>query len=137
MFASEAEIQALRAAFDEATLARADWTHAAHVSVAATFVLEDPATALDRMRAGILRLNEAQGTANTETSGYHETLTVFWVAVVRAFCEQRVQLDRVALFNALTSSLPSGLWREFYSYDVVASHEARARWMAPDLKPLP
>jgi hypothetical protein len=134
---TEAEIDALRAAFDDGTLPRESWTHAAHLTVAANYVLDDSDTALDRMRAGIRALNRVHGTADTETSGFHETLTGFWIAILRAFCRTQAQFDRLKFFNKLIASFPSSYWREFYSYDVVQSREARASWVAPDLKPLP
>ena len=37
------------------------------------------------MRDGVRRYNVATGGKNTEDSGYHETLTCFWIAVAAAF----------------------------------------------------
>ena len=67
-------------------LAKSLWTHAAHVAVAACLAYEHaPDAALNLTRAGIIRHNESVGTANTETSGYHETLTRFWSGIIGNF----------------------------------------------------
>jgi len=82
---------------------------------------------------------DCQGTANTDHSGYHETLTRFWIGVVVTFLEardsQQPELDGV---NQLveTCAARSGLWREFYSFDLIQSVESRRQWIEPDRKAL-
>src|SRR3954462_15927871 len=77
-FTSSDDLRALVDAFESRALTRADWTHAAHVSVAVWYVMwcgKDEATA--RRRAGLQRLNAALGVRTTPTGGYHETITRF------------------------------------------------------------
>ena len=76
-FANDAAADRFLAAFDAGAIPKPEWTHRAHLAAAGLCAWRDPAGALDTMRDGILRLNEAHHTANTDTSGYHETLTVF------------------------------------------------------------
>src|SRR5215470_5227364 len=71
-------------AWEEGTLPKSEWTHSAHVAVGACYSVRWGHDALARIREGILRYNTAVGTANTETSGYHETLTRFWAAILAA-----------------------------------------------------
>ncbi|MGH9719216.1 MAG: hypothetical protein ACRD8O_03320 [Bryobacteraceae bacterium] len=124
------DLPALVAAFEEGTLDVKQWTHRAHLSVAfwhlQRFSAED---ALNRMRAGIMHYNECTGTPNTATRGYHETLTRFWIGVIRRFVRVDPSLPR--LLEAYGSR--SDLWRDYYSFDVVRSTGARAGWVAPDL----
>ena len=80
---AEAALDAFVAAWRAGTLPKPDWTHAAHVGVCAYHAwggvpLE---TVCANMRSGIRAYNEAVGTANTATSGYHETLTRFWAGI--------------------------------------------------------
>src|SRR6185436_18659718 len=76
----------LAAQFLDASLPRAQWTHQAHLRVGAWHVDRFGADqALPRLREGILRLNDAHGTANTPTSGYHETVTAAYVTLIAAF----------------------------------------------------
>jgi hypothetical protein len=91
------------------------------------------------MREGVRRYNEATGGKNTEDSGYHETLTRFWIAVAGAFLAARPDGEAPsARIAALVNHFGARreLFREYYSFDVVGSREARRGWMAPDLKPL-
>jgi hypothetical protein len=119
------------------------WNHRAHLVVAAHYLSSLPfEMAVDSIKTGIRECNERQGVANTSTSGYHETLTCFWIAVVRS--ELRVLPDSLAkdpvsaatcVANRLANQ-PS-LWKQFYSYDIVRCATARMSWREPDLKPLP
>jgi hypothetical protein len=136
-FDSEQQIDELWAAFAARTLPKSAWTHQAHLAIAGILVWSDPASALDRARAGILALNEAHGTVNSDTSGYHETLTVFWIRVVTSFCAARQEQTRLVVINEMVAQLPRDLFKQHYSFDVVQSQEARKRWIEPDVKPLP
>lgn len=131
-----AEIAALIERFENCTVNAAEWTHAAHLTAAAWYVLHhDLPEAINKMRAGILRLNEAHGTPNTETRGYHETLTVFWVRRAADFFgavkDENLSIETINEFIArhADSRLPLG----FYSAEVLFSPAARARFVAPDL----
>lgn len=89
--------------------------------------------ALERARANIPKYNEALGGKNSANSGYHETLTVFWIdRVVETMPKSGSRVDAVRhVVDALAAK--RDLWREYYSFDVVQSTEARARHVPPDL----
>src|SRR5687768_459807 len=75
--------------FRERTLSKAEWTHAAHLRVGLWHVLRFPSgEALERLRAGIRALNETHGNANTDTGGYHETITRFYVLWIGDFANR-------------------------------------------------
>jgi hypothetical protein len=136
-FQTEREIDDFLAAFEAGTIPKQEWTHGAHVAVAGAYVWHDPDSALPQIRLGILFLNRCHQTCNSTDSGYHETLTVFWVSVVKAFCKRRRSEGRLAVINEMTEMLPAGLFRQFYGFDVVKSRRARERWVEPDLQALP
>jgi hypothetical protein len=136
-FQAEAEIDDFLVRFEAGTIPKSEWTHQAHLAAAAAYVWRDAEAALPLMRFGILFLNRCHGTPNTATSGYHETLTVFWIETVRAFCRTRAESTRLAVINEMLETLPAGLFRDFYGFDVVKSKEARERWIAPDKRALP
>jgi hypothetical protein len=126
--------------FLEASLPRAQWTHQAHLRVGAWHVDRFGADdALPRLRAAIRRLNHAHGTANTPTSGYHETVTAAYVSLIAAFLaatDAEAPLDdRVERLLAGPLGERSVLMR-FWSRDTLMSPAARAAWVAPDLAPL-
>ncbi len=138
-FRSTEEILSLVRAFDDCTLAREGWTHAAHLTVALWHLLQyDWPEAVARVRSGIKRYNAAHGVRQTSTGGYHETLTLFWMRRVRAFLEEGRNEARslVALANDLAASAAATLPLEHYTRDRLFSPEARAAWVEPDLKPL-
>src|SRR5262245_17801868 len=72
--------------WESGELPRSCWTHSAHVAVAAYYAHgNSPELTFEKMKFGILHFNECVGTANTEDSGYHETLTRFWSGIVSEF----------------------------------------------------
>jgi hypothetical protein len=121
--------------WERGELPRADWSHAAHVAVAAYFAFDlDPDPALIRTREGILRHNECVGTANTEDSGYHETLTRFWSMTIRALVRSRSFASRFEAVRVAVETFgpQRDLHRRHYSFDVVRDRPARREWIAPD-----
>jgi hypothetical protein len=136
-FRTTGEILALVRRFDDCTLPREEWTHAAHLTVALWHLLEcDWPEAVARVRAGIQRYNAAHGIHTTPTGGYHETLTLFWLRHVRAFLEMGRNEGRslVALANDLADSADRSLPLKYYTRERLFSTEARAAWVKPDLK---
>jgi hypothetical protein len=133
------EILELVRGFEARTLPREKWTHAAHLTVALWYVLQfDWPEAVARVRSGIKLYNEAHGVRSTPAGGYHETLTLFWMRVVRSFLESDLNEGRalVALANDLVRGAGSQLPLTFYTRELLFSPEARASWVKPDLKPL-
>src|SRR4051812_30597134 len=80
------------AAFCGGTLTRPEWTHAAHVAVAATNAVQvgpDVDATFAATREGILFLNGCLGIESTPTSGFHVTLTRFWTITINGFVAER------------------------------------------------
>lgn len=137
---ARAALDDLVARFASATLPKAEWTHAAHLSVGAWHVSRfGPEEALARLRAGIRRLNDAHGTPNTPGSGYHETITRAYVLLLDAFlaaCPPSLGLEgRVAVLLAGPDGARDVLFA-FYSRERLLSSLARSRWVDPDLGPI-
>ena len=127
--------------FEQGTWPKSAWTHAAHVAVAACYLIECPdQDVAGVMRRGIVHYNQCVGTINSDRSGYHETITLFWLAVVKARLREladgmaRIDVVRVVVVDLAPRR---DLFREYYSFDVVGSVEARRSWIEPDMKPLP
>ena len=131
----DAELDQFVERFLARTLPLREWTHRAHIGVAAALVIEHGrAEALATLRETIPRYNEATGGANTETSGYHETLTVFWLHKVADLLDRLPAMERLSKVRVVVEAYGPirRLDRVFYSFDVVASREARMRWIEPD-----
>ena len=127
--------------FRAAKLPRAQWTHLAHLRVGAWHVHHFGATeALVRLRHGIRALNVANGTANTPTGGYHETITAAYVTLIDAWLEQAA--DATVSLELRVDQMLSGpiadrkVLLRFWSQETLMSPAARAAWVAPDLAPL-
>ena len=125
------------ARFRNQTLPKSEWTHEAHLVVALWHLLKfgDVHSALCQLRAGIILHNHSVGTKNTESSGYHETITVFWVKQVKEFIEGQASRD----FNTLTQKLlqdtpftQKDYILRFYAKEVLKSKEARGLYVAPE-----
>jgi hypothetical protein len=138
-FRTTGEILALVRRFEDCTLPREEWTHAAHLTVALWHLLQfDWPEASAHVRARIKRYNAAHGILTTPTGGYHETLTLFWLRTVRRFLEAERNEARalVHLANELTATHDKGLPLSHYTRARLFSPEARAGWVEPDLIPL-
>lgn len=121
----------------DATLPRSEWTHAAHAAVGASHVFElGLERGFEAMRAGIRDFNVRSGGENTETSGYHETLTWLWCAVIAEHLEAAPAASALGAAQSAVARFGSdrGLHKRYYSYDVVASREARRIVIPPDLR---
>ncbi len=138
-FRTTGDILALVRGFDDCTLPRPRWTHAAHLTVALWNLLQyDWPEAVARVRRGIKRYNAAHAILPTPTGGYHETLTLFWLRRVRSFLEDGRNEARtlVSLANELVATADKSLPLAYYTRERLFSPEARAGWVEPDLKPL-
>jgi hypothetical protein len=108
------------------------WTHAAHVVICAYYTVQYRGDVFERMRRGIIRHNEAVGTVNSATSGYHETLTRLWVNVISKVVEG-ISEPFVAASKAVEIlGDKNELHRLYYTFDVVQDEKARRTWIIPD-----
>ena len=75
-FSSDVEIERIGRGLLDRSLPKAEWTHAGHFA-AAFWVLRRPNMDAARDLPGLIRAyNEATGVHNTDTTGYHETITL-------------------------------------------------------------
>lgn len=121
------------------SLPREEWTHEARVRMAYLILrCDDFASAIGRMRRGILRFNSRNGVSNTSSRGYHETLTLAWARVI-ASASASAPPD--ADFATFIASHPDLLRKErilrHYSRERILSARARREFVLPDRDPLP
>jgi hypothetical protein len=136
---TEADIDRIGRSVEARTLPKSEWTHAAHFA-AAMWVLSQPNLVAERdMPTFIRSYNEATGTRNTDSTGYHETITLASIHVARSFLANRTDAGRAeALYELLASPFGRSDWLlAYYSRERLFSVEARRRWVEPDLSPLP
>ena len=136
---TESELHDLIARFQEAALPAFEWTHAAHLVTGLWHATSfDGPDSLSRMRAGILRLNTAHGTPNTDARGYHETITRAYLVLLARFAQVNADLDGAVMAQTLLSSplAQRDALLNYYSKDRLMSVAARRDWVEPDLSAL-
>jgi len=141
LFPTDAAIERIGEGLLARTLPRPDWTHEAHLAATTYLLLKRPDIDLDKALPGIIRAyNESVGGVNSDTEGYHETITRVFLSGVRLFlAEADLRLALHELVNGLLQS-PMGRrdWPlRFYSPERLFSVEARRRFVEPDLAALP
>ena len=140
-FASDADVAHVGEGLLERLLPREEWTHEAHLAATTYLVLRRPEIDLDEELPGIIRrFNMSVGGVNSDTEGYHETITRVFLHGVRLFLsESDLQRPLSELVNELLLS-PMGRrdWPlRFYSRDSLLSVAARRAFVPPDLGALP
>ena len=137
---TESEIHYLVDGFRNHTLPKEDWTHQAHLINGLFCVMREGVEAsIPLMREGIKSYNLSVGTENTDTGGYHESITVLFVHALQAFRNQiGLDLPLIELVNRFDGSplMENDFIFWFYSKDLVFSVKARREWVEPDILPL-
>jgi len=139
-FTADADLAAIAHGVMDLSLPKAQWTHRAHFATALWLMTTRPELELPWVMPRLIRAyNEATGVANTDTGGYHETITQASLRAARAFLAEYSALELYAVANALMASpLGRSDWLlAYWTKPVLFSVEARRRWVEPDLKPLP
>jgi hypothetical protein len=138
-FTSEAAIDRVGRGVLDRTLPKPEWTHAAHFAAAFWLLRHPTMDAMREMPDLIRAYNEATGVPNTDTGGYHETITLASIRAARAWLSARRDVPlHVALEELMASEYGRSDWLLVYwSKPVLFSVTARRGWVEPDLRPLP
>ena len=121
--------------FEDGTLPKPQWTHHAHLAVALWYLTHhSEEEALDTVRQRIRAYNEASGTPNTDTGGYHETLTRFFLNGVSAHIAAHKDSPLAeSLASLLCPPMADKDWPlQSYSRERLFSAHARHQWVEPD-----
>ena len=119
-------------AFCARSLPKSEWTHQAHLVVCRVALSNrTPRETIDFLRDAIRSYNDATGVENTTSSGYHETLTRYFVGAVASL--GGVDLEEVFAAGRCQTSAPLSHW----SRELLFGPLARAEWVEPDVAPLP
>ena len=133
-FKNDAEVSELVRAFETCEIHPAEFKHYQHLAVALWYLKHAPVEeAGEKMRFGIQRLATAYG-----KTGYHETITLFWLKVVGNFAAtEPADAPLFELANRLANRHGNkNLIADYYSEARIASAEAKNGWIEPDLKAL-
>ncbi len=124
--------------FENHTLPKEQWTHEAHFIMAFWYGLQYPLPqAVQKIRQGIKTYNVSVGGQNTDTAGYHETITLLYASTIAKyiitysiteFSTEQVTALLQQPFIAKNYAL------QFYSKHLLTSTAARRVWIQPDLQ---
>ncbi|MEY2882639.1 MAG: hypothetical protein RL490_363 [Pseudomonadota bacterium] len=139
-YPDDAALARIAAGIRDHSLPKAAWTHAAHFGAALWLLRHQPGFDGERDMPGIIRdYNRACGTENTDSSGYHETITRASLHAARLALAAAPGAPLHGILDALMAG-PHGRsdwllthWRR----ETLFSVAARRDWVAPDLAPLP
>lgn len=138
---SDAAIASLAQRMIERSLPKAEWTHRGHWALALWLTRHRPDLAAgDHVRQLITRYNEATGTPNCDSEGYHHTITL---ASMRAAADLlRASAPDAPLAPVLDGLMASPLGKpewllRHWRRETLFSVKARRDWAEPDLAPLP
>ena len=140
-FLNDHEIERIGTAFIERSLPKREWTHAGHFA-AVLYLLRhrsdwDVSAAMPPL---IRAYNEATGVANTDSGGYHETITQASIRAARHVLT--AHHPEIPLHRGVNALLDSEMGRSdwllrYWSRVTLFSVAARRHWVAPDVAPLP
>jgi hypothetical protein len=121
------------------SLPKQEWTHQAHFAAALWLIRHQPGFDDARDMPGIIRAyNEATNTPNTDTDGYHHSITLASMAIARAALAAAPDAPLSEVLAALMAGPcgESGWLLSHWRRDTLFSVEARRAWVEPDLLPL-
>ena len=99
-------------AVEGCTLPKPEWTHQAHLAAGLAWVRRlGHADAIPHARASIRRYNESTGVANTDTDGYHETITRYYLSVLARHADIGSEFAAVLADPATGHDAVLGHWR--------------------------
>lgn len=140
-FKLDAEVEQIGLCLMDRTLPKAKWTHAAHLASAAWIVAARPDLDPARDMPGIIRAyNEATGVPNSDTRGYHDTITQASLRAVRSYLAGLPPGTplHMACNGLLASPYGDKHWPfQHWTDAVLFSPAARRAWVEPDIAPLP
>ncbi len=129
-------IRSVGTRFLDCTLPKSEWTHEAHISTTCWILVERSDIQAERDLPNLIRrYNESVGGVNSDTEGYHETITQLFIRTLRGALAEREGKALHERVNAILRA-PEGRrdWPlRFYSPGLLFSKQARLRWMEPDL----
>lgn len=137
LFERDEDIISLGEGLIACSLPKAAWTHEAHLASCLWLVRERPDLEAERdLPMFITRYNVAVGGVNSDSEGYHETITQVFIRAVRAHLAERSQGETLA--DSVNALLASARGRRewplrFYTRERLFSVAARKSYVPPDL----
>lgn len=140
-YPTDAAIGTIALRFLDRSLPKAEWTHAAHFAATFWLMRNAPERDLPRELPGLIRsYNAAVGGVNSDTAGYHETITQASIRAARAFLSDRPGDE--PLHETVDALMAGAFGRSdwplaYWTHERLFSVPARREWIDPDRQALP
>ena len=140
-YLSEEAVAAVARGMIERSLPKAEWSHAAHFAACLWLLRDRPvARVVADMPGLICAYNEATGGGNTDTAGYHHTITLASIGAAAEFLgrypEQRPL--HAIVDELMASPLGNPGWlMDYWPRPRLFSVSARRGWVEPDIRAFP
>ncbi len=134
----DAHIDHIYAGVQDRSLPKSEWTHCAHLVAGAALIDEVGLASAEQQMPDMIRAyNEATGVENSDSDGYHHTITVFLLRQIDGFL--RDQADQ-PLCLKVTALLQSDLSKPdylfgFFTKEYLFSVPGRRGWVEPNKPP--
>ncbi len=135
-FINDAQVEHIAKGFLNANLPKAEWTHPAHFAALLWILRYRPDLNPEKDMPGLIRAyNLATGTENSDSSGYHETITLASITATRAVLARHA--SDMSLHTILNQIMDSSLGKSnwlltHWLRETLFSVAARRNWVAPD-----
>ncbi|MEM6364765.1 MAG: hypothetical protein AAF745_10080 [Planctomycetota bacterium] len=115
------------------------WHHREHIKLAYLYLRRSSfEEALSRIRNCIKAHNKFHDLPDSQTSGYHETITQAWFRLVQfVIDEDGPATDADEFYEAHPELAQKMTLRLLYSRKLIMSHKAKMEFCEPDLIPFP
>ena len=132
-------VDAMRRIIDgvcDRTLPKPEWTHAAHLVFGVGLLSELSLAGTEEQAPDcIRRYNEATGVVNDDASGYHQTITLFFLRRLDYLRPPLAVTPPEWATEVLASPLAKSDYPlRFFSPERLFSARARREWVEPDLR---
>lgn len=138
-YSTEDDVERIGRGLTDRSLPKSQWTHAAHFAAALWLLRRRPEAEVRRAMPPLIRAyNAATGVENTDSSGYHETITQASIAAASAVLASRPASQPLHEVIDVLMAGPLGVsgWPlTYWTRERLFSVEARRGWVEPDLQP--
>ena len=121
--------------FENGTFPATKWTHWSHIQMAVWYLKHySLSEARVRIKEGIKKYNVSQGGKNTDSEGYHETITEFYIQVLTMFllkiplhCSMEEALQLLEIDEIASKSYVF----KYYDKKLLMTKKYRLQWIKP------
>ena len=133
---NKTDIEHIYEGFKNLTLPKEEWTHEAHLITALSLLRDHGLEKAEAIMPDMIRdYNTSRGGINSETEGYHHTITIFYLRVIEKFriANSAVNIDE-QVERLLNCKIAAPFFTlNYYSKEILFAPAARLGFVPPDI----